>query len=256
MRRAAAVAALLAAVLLLLSGGPAAQAAGFTALVGWGSRPLATSPAINSWHDVSGGASGNPKHDDVYPPTRYDIVDEMNARRSELATPFVRLWWDSGVEFDFNFSDPGQFSNFSGGDPSATVGRPPLYANPEQCCAGRAEPGCEPGRCTWDFRAMDVKVLNFMKSVAHPETSILQVTGNSLPSWWVNPGPANSSLRDPSGVTLGKYLARVLDWVRVLISWYVSRVAAVSLTPTALPSSTRKVASPTSRAFTTTPATT
>ena len=141
----------------------------------------------------------------------------MNARRSELATPFVRLWWDSGVEFDFNFSDPGQFSNFSGGDPSATVGRPPLYANPEQCCAGRAEPGCEPGRCTWDFRAMDVKVLNFMKSVAHPETSILQVTGNSLPSWWVNPGPANSSLRDPSGVTLGKYLARVLDWVRVLI---------------------------------------
>ena len=162
-------------------------------------------------------AAQNPKHDDVYPPTRYDIVDEMNARRSELATPFVRLWWDSGVEFDFNFSDPGQFSNFSGGDPSATVGRPPLYANPEQCCAGRAEPGCEPGRCTWDFRAMDVKVLNFMKSVAHPETSILQVTGNSLPSWWVNPGPANSSLRDPSGVTLGKYLARVLDWVRVLV---------------------------------------
>lgn len=194
---------------LLTTGQPTSR---FTVEVGWGAKPLAKTPALNSWHDVSGGASGNPKHDDVYPPTQYDIVDAINARRRELPVPFVRLWWDASVEFDFNFSHP--FSNFSGGNTTATAGRPPLRANPEQCCGGttRAQPGCEPRRCTWDFRAMDVKVLNFMKSVVWPETTILQVTGNSLPAWWVRPGAANSSLRDPSGVTLGKYLARVLDW--------------------------------------------
>ena len=36
--------------------------------VAWG-VPVARTPIINTWHDTSGGAQGNPNHDSVYPPT-------------------------------------------------------------------------------------------------------------------------------------------------------------------------------------------
>ena len=66
--------------------------------VGWESAPVAVSPAINAWHDTPLGASGNPQHDSVYPPTSYDIVEAMNKRRSELPAPHVRLWSDTQCE--------------------------------------------------------------------------------------------------------------------------------------------------------------
>ena len=88
MRRAAPVVALLAAVLLLLSGGPAAQAAGLTALVGWGSRPLATSPALNSWHDVSGGASGVSAAAPF--PSSFEGAERKRLHRTRSTTTFTR----------------------------------------------------------------------------------------------------------------------------------------------------------------------
>ena len=43
------------------------------------------------------GHAGNPLHDDVFPPSEYDIVDEVNLRRRELGAPLNRLWFDGQV---------------------------------------------------------------------------------------------------------------------------------------------------------------
>eukprot|EP01048_Picozoa_sp_COSAG05_P027724 COSAG05_NODE_8232_length_724_cov_0.734400_1_plen_181_part_10 len=73
----------------------------FKVTVGWDEPPLAVSPAINAWHDTPLGASGNPLHDDVYPPSTYDIVESMDSARRQLRAPFVRLWSDTSYVYDW-----------------------------------------------------------------------------------------------------------------------------------------------------------
>jgi hypothetical protein len=64
--------------------------------VDWCGDALAESSCVHSIHDVSAGAAGNPNHDDVFPPSTYDIVDAMNLARKELGAPLNRAWWCVG----------------------------------------------------------------------------------------------------------------------------------------------------------------
>lgn len=63
-----------------------------------------------------------------------------------------------------------------------------------------------------DFRALDIQVKHLLGSVAFPQTSILQLTGNSPPWWFWAPGRPRADFADPSGVGEGRYFSRVLDW--------------------------------------------
>jgi len=148
--------------------------------VDWCAKPLARSAAVHSLHDVSAGATGNPWHDNVYPPSAYDIVDEVNLRRKELGAPLDRLWWAAGVQWDW----------------PANSSTPTLHADPEP-----TPPNFTSHRAHWDLRALDVKVLNLQMSVAFPDTTILQLQG-----------PQAYLLADPTGVRLGEHFSRVLDW--------------------------------------------
>ena len=148
--------------------------------VDWCAKPLARTAAVHSLHDVSAGATGNPWHDSIYPPSVYDIVDEINLRRTELGAPLDRLWWAAGVQWDW----------------PANSSTPTLHADPEP-----TPPNFTSHRAHWDLRALDVKVLNLQKSVAFPDTTILQLQG-----------PQAYLLADPTGVRLGEHFSRVLDW--------------------------------------------
>ena len=151
--------------------------------VNW-SCTAAVTVASASWHDVAAGAEGNPDHDNVFPPSEYDIVDELAVRRHELATLWPRLWFSTRIVLDW---------------PNST--RKTVY-------------GPKPGNGShWDFAAMDVKVTNFQRAVTFPETTILQLQG--LPPWaCADHTCANATigLADPSGVELGRYFSQVLSW--------------------------------------------
>ena len=154
------------------------------ACVDWCAEPVARTGAVHSLHDVSSGASGNPLHDDVYPPSVYDIVDEINERRRELGHPLDRIWWANGVEWQWPLNHTvNSLTRVLHADPEPT---PPNYTSQ---------------RAHWDLRALDVKVLNLQASVKFPETSILQLQG-----------PRADLLADSSGKKLGEYFSRVLDW--------------------------------------------
>ena len=195
--------------------------------VGWDEPPLAVSPAINSWHDTPLGASGNPHHDDIYPPTTYDIVDAMNAARSQLRAPYVRLWSST----DYQYFWPN-------GSSRTIVGPEALPPNntetcrlhfPNCTCCPRADCACihkPPGTVpsyagggamiaqttSWDFRALDIQVASLQSSTAFPETNILQITGNVPPWWFWAPGADHKEFADPTGKSVGKYFSRILDW--------------------------------------------
>ena len=312
----------------------------FKVTVGWDEPPLAVSPAINAWHDTPLGASGNPNHDDVYPPSTYDIVESMDSARSQLRAPYVRLWSDTSYVYDwptggdaagaakaahpscprftvhgrsdipagpdsnskdlcefattdnetavacataccsmatctrFVFAAPGLVpgpvsppcqhlqSNcrlptapdsksygccyLKAGSPPVIPGqyeagvieslplKPPRRTvvgpaalppnNTQTCelhfpncsCCPKADCGCTGGRIanttSWDFRALDIQVQHFLGSVAFPETSILQLTGNSPPWWFWAPGADHRDFAEPTGVREGNYFSKVLDW--------------------------------------------
>jgi hypothetical protein len=73
------------------------DAADFSVAVDWSGPPVAVSPAISSWHDTALGATGNPRHDTVYPPSMFDIVEPIEEARRQLRAPYVRLW--SGTSY-------------------------------------------------------------------------------------------------------------------------------------------------------------
>lgn len=144
----------------------------------------AVTVASASWHDVAAGADGNPRHDHVFPPSEYDIVDELAARRRELATLWPRLFFSSSAILDW---------------PNST----------------RQVVWCpKPGNGSrWDFTAMDIKVLAVQTNVKFPETTILMVHG--LPPWACADrtcANATAGLADPSGQQLGEYYSRILSW--------------------------------------------
>ena len=154
-------------------------------LVDW-NVAVAVTVASPSWHDVGAGAEGNPYHDHVYPPTQYDIVDELAARRHELATLWPRLWFATGVVLDW---------------PNST--RQTVWC-PKPSNASQ-----------WNFAALDIKVKNFQAAVMYPETTILQLQG--LPAWACADGTCTNAtvgLADPTGVGLGVYFSRVLSWYK------------------------------------------
>lgn len=197
--------------------------------VEWNAPPLAVSPAINSWHDTPLGASGNPHHDgpsSPYPPSEWDIVDALNAGRAALASPHVRLWSDTQYIYDW----PDNSSRTTVVGPAAL---PPNTSAtcatlfPSCACCPRADCNCCSGtqvnsptsnRCadristgtSWDFAALDVQVKSLQGSTAFPHTNILQITGNT-PPWWFF-AASGKGFADPSGVTVGHYFSRVLDW--------------------------------------------
>eukprot|EP01045_Picozoa_sp_COSAG04_P017249 COSAG04_NODE_1511_length_6492_cov_2.089786_4_plen_277_part_00 len=194
--------------------------------VDWRGAPLAVTPMVATVHDVSAGASGNPHHDgreSVYPPTKYDIVDALAQRRRELASPLARLWWDTSVVMTF----PDNRTTAWGPEPAppntTSLCAPLCPGCP--CCppGGWVEPDCyccnireNAGQHTsWNFSAMDTKVLRFQQAVVDPSSTVLQVTGNNPEAWWwryvpTNDGPAI----DPTGEQMGGYFSRVLDWYK------------------------------------------
>ena len=191
--------------------------------VDWNAAPLAITPMVATVHDCTGGASGNPHHDgadSVYPPTKFDIVDAIAARRRELASPLARLWWDTIVVM--KFSD----------NRTTAWGPEPAPPNTTQVCSalcpgcpccpadGYVQPHCyccdspffNPGYTTsWNFSAMDVKVLRFQESVVDPASTVLQVTGNNPEPWWFNYTAAGDGA-PTNDEHIGHYFSRVLDW--------------------------------------------
>ena len=159
--------------------------------VDWCEPPLAKSTAVNSVHDVTAGAAGGPLHDDVYPPSSYDIVDAINDRRRELGSPLNRAWWDGSVVLDWPAN-------------SSTPDRKAVWC-PEPTRPNKTH-------TSWDLRALDVKMLNLQRSVAFPETTILQL--RFPPPWVWAPGNATTGLADPSGVELGEHYSRIISWYK------------------------------------------
>ena len=53
----------------------------------------------------------------------------------------------------------------------------------------------------------------FADHLAFPETTVLAITGNTLPWWWNNQSSATSAgFADPTGATAGDFFVRILDW--------------------------------------------
>jgi hypothetical protein len=218
---------LLMALLLTPAAAPPSPPVILEITVAWDSTPLAISAAVNAWHDTPLGASGNPAHDEVYPPSTYDIVDSMDAARSQLRAPYVRMWSDTSYVYDWPNSTRQTVVGPMLLPPNTTETCRLNFPNCT-CCPKAGCPCCtnptpwgspvdsQPGRIaettSWDFRALDVQVKHLMGSVAFPETSILQLTGNAPPWWFWAPGQDHREFADPTGVREGQYFSRVLDW--------------------------------------------
>lgn len=189
--------------------------------IGWDEPPSAISPVINAWHDTPLGASGNPHHDQVYPPSTWDIVEPMDAARSQLRAPYVRLWSDTSYVYDWPGSTRKTVVGPAASPPNTTqtctLHFPTCACCPQSDCACTATYNGAPVRgvarsTSWDFSALDIQVQHLLGSVAFPETSILQLTGNSPPWWFWAPGQPRKEFAEPTGVREGHYFSRVLDW--------------------------------------------
>jgi hypothetical protein len=185
-----------------------------TVVVDWVGPPLAVTPIVNSWHDTAAGSAGNPHHDSVYPPSAYYIVEPLNARRSDLGSPLIRLWSDTSYVYSWPNSTRKTVVGPAALPPNTSHTCRTLF--PACACCPRADCACTAGRIaattSWDFRALDVQVSSMMASAKHPETTILQLTGNNPPWWFFNPNRTVGGFADPSGRTVGEYFSRVLDW--------------------------------------------
>jgi hypothetical protein len=200
----------------------------FHVSIGWDDElPLAVSPAINAWHDTPLGASGNPHHDTVYPPSSYDIVESMDAARAQLRSPYVRLWSDSSYVYDWPNSTRKTVVGPMLLPPNTTetcrLNFPNCTCCPAVDCACCTAPMRWGGAAdsqlariaantSWDFRALDIQVKHLQESVAFPNTTILQITGNAPPWWFWAPRQGKSAFADPTGVREGHYFSRILDW--------------------------------------------
>ena len=88
----------------------------------------------------------------------------MNTRRSELKTPFVRMWSDSSMRYDWPSNTTNQRQPVMVGPevqpPNTTTTCALVF--PTCACCGRAACGCTKGKIAgstaWDFAALDVKV--------------------------------------------------------------------------------------------------
>ena len=216
-----------AALVLALTAAPAAgpppppSPPPFRVDIGWDEPPSAISPVINAWHDTPLGASGNPHHDQVYPPSTWDIVESMDAARSQLRAPYVRLWSDTSYVYDWPGSMRktvvGPAASPPNNTQTCTIHFPTCACCPQADCACTATYNGAPvtgvaHNTSWDFRALDIQVQHLLGSVAFPETSILQLTGNSPPWWFWGPGQPRKEFAEPTGVREGHYFSRVLDW--------------------------------------------
>ena len=199
----------------------------FHVSIGWDEPPLAVSPVINAWHDTPLGASGNPHHDSTYPPSVYDIVESMDSARAQLRSPYVRMWSDTSYVYDWPNSTRKTVVGPMLLPPNTTetchLNFPNCTCCPAKDCAwcttptqwgGMADPQTEriAENTSWDFRALDIQVEHLQKSVAFPNTTILQITGNAPPWWFFAPGSSRSEFADPTGVREGHYFSRILDW--------------------------------------------
>ena len=161
-----------------------------TVCVDWCNVPLARTAAVHSIHDVSAGAAGNPSHDDVFPPSSYDIVDAINSRRKELGAPLNRAWWDGSVVLDWPAN-------------SATPNRKTVW------CPEPLAPDPTTNTTSWDLRALDIKLLNLQRAVTYPETTILQLR---FPPPWVWSLAGTGGGLTQVGKLLGEHYADILDW--------------------------------------------
>ena len=161
--------------------------------VDWCGNALAKSTCVHSIHDVSAGAAGNPNHDDVFPPTTYDIVDAMNLARKDLGAPLNRAWWDGSVVLDWPAN-------------SSTPDRKTVW------CPEPTAPNTTTNTTSWDLSAMDVKILNLQRAVPYPDTTILQANLEYCRPWVWSAG--NDTAGDLIGVgkLLGEHYADVLDY--------------------------------------------
>ena len=152
--------------------------ADFSVAVKWTASPVAISPAINSWHDTSLGASGNPKHDNVYPPSTFDIVEPIKTARRQLRAPYVRLW--SGTSYVYRWPNSTRVTPVGPAiSPPNTTETCRLNFPNCSCCREYCAVGCPccqvPPTTSWDFRALDINVASLQSSTAFPETNILQI---------------------------------------------------------------------------------
>ena len=182
-----------------------------TVTVDFNGPPVATTPIINSWHDTAAGSAGNPKHDVVFPPSAYDIVDQLSARRSELRSPYVRLWSDTSYVYSWPASTRKTVVGPAALPPNTSHTCRTLF--PSCNCCPAADCPCCAGRIaektSWDFAALDIQVASMQNNVAYPESTILQLTGNSPPWWFWNPNSTVGGFADPTSA--GAYFSRILD---------------------------------------------
>ena len=176
---------LLALVLLAAATSPSPKAA-ISFEIGWDEPPLAVTPIVNSWHDTAQGSAGNPAHDSVYPPTEYDIVDALNARRRELRSPYARLFSETNLVYDWPNSTRTTVVGPSALPPNTSDTCRYLFS---KCtCCPRADCPCVAGQIakttSWDFSALDIQVAALQNNTAFPHTNIMQFTGNVEPWWW------------------------------------------------------------------------
>jgi hypothetical protein len=147
-------------------------------------------------------------------PSAYDLVEPLNARRSDLGSPLIRLWSDTSYVYSWPNSTRKTIVGPAALPPNTSHTCRTLF--PACACCPLADCACTAGRIatstSWDFSALDVQVASMMKSAGHPQTTILQLTGNSPPWWFFNPNRTEGGFADPTGRTAGEYFSRVLDW--------------------------------------------
>ena len=190
------------------------SAADFSIMVDWSGPPVAVSPAISSWHDTALGASGNPNHDDVYPPSTFDIVEPINSARRQLRAPNVRLW--SGTSYFYRWPNSTRVTPVGPAISPPNTTETCRFNFPNcSCCREYCAVGCPccqvPLTTSWDFRALDINVANLQSSTAFPETNILQVVGVGG-NWFFTPKGYMSEFADPTGAREGRWFANILDW--------------------------------------------
>eukprot|EP01052_Picozoa_sp_SAG31_P017321 SAG31_NODE_1180_length_9525_cov_4.989497_6_plen_415_part_00 len=186
----------------------------FSVAVDWSGSPLAVSPAISSWHDTALGASGNPHHDDIYPPSRFDIVKPVEEARRQLRAPYVRLW--SGTDYFYKWPNSTRVTAVGPAISPPNTTETCRFNFPScSCCREYCAADCSccqvPPNTSWDFGALDINVASLQSSTAFPETNILQIVGVGG-NWFFKPGKYMSIFADPSGSREGRWFSNILDW--------------------------------------------
>jgi hypothetical protein len=191
------------------------DAADFSVAVDWSGPPVAVSPAISSWHDTALGATGNPRHDTVYPPSMFDIVEPIEEARRQLRAPYVRLW--SGTSYFYAWPNSTRVTAAGPAISPPNTTETCRFNFPNcSCCREYCATGCAccpgvPATTSWDFRALDINVASLQASTAFPETNILQIVGVGA-NWFFKPGKYMSVFADPSGRREGRWFSNILDW--------------------------------------------